>query len=336
MCCIPTTSEKKAPKESRRLSFRERNPAVNDPRPLTKKYLIQSKDRLGKMWTVEALRCLHTSSSTTRPLVLLLGWLGAQERYLTKYTELYEDLGAQTVTMQPTLLQTAWPSAANRAAVQFAQEIAESPAGQGRGPVLVQCMSNAGWLAFGAMLHLTNLAASDQRLPDPISHQTDSLLHFKTSVLDRLSAIVVDSAPSHATPDIWARGSVSAALKKPAFGIEVENPMTLAIGYKVAERYLALPSISRHLRETRAAWGQLSPMVPQLYLYSSADVLVPAAHVEAFMTQQAYRGVAVAHHCWDDSGHCEHLRDHPEQYKRIVHSFVERSLTDIGAAVNAI
>ena len=288
------------------------------------------------MWTLEALRHLHTSPNSTRPLVLLLGWLGAQERYLAKYAKVYEDFGAQTVTMQPTLLQTALPSAANTAAARFCHDVLESPAGHGSGPVLVQCMSNAGWLSFGAMLHLINLAVSNQQLPNGLAHQTNSLLNFKTRVLDRLSAVIVDSAPSHATPDIWARGSVSAAFNKPAYGIEIEYPTSIQIAYKAAERYLALPSISRHLREIRAAWSHLPPTVPQLYLYSSADVLVPSPHVEGFMTQQAYRGVSVAHHCWDDSGHCEHLSYHPEQYRRIVHSFMERSLTDIGSVVNTI
>ena len=78
----------------------------------------------------------------------------------------------------------------------------------------------------------------------------------------------------------------------------------------------------------RSAWAQHAPLAPQLYLYSSADVLIPAAHVEACMAQQAQRGVRVEGRRWEESGHCEHLRRHPEEYAALVRSFVERALAE--------
>lgn len=40
----------------------------------------------------------------------------------------------------------------------------------------------------------------------------------------------------------------------------------------------------------------------------AADALIPHQHIERFMEQQAAHGIAVHHHCWDDTPHCEHLR----------------------------
>ena len=84
--------------------------------------------------------------------------------------------------------------------------------------------------------------------------------------------------------------------------------------------------------QVRGAWALSAPLCPQLYLYSSKDALIPHTHVESFMAQQAARGVAVDAHCWPDSGHCEHLRTHPEHYRRLVHSFMQRCLGQVGDA----
>jgi pimeloyl-ACP methyl ester carboxylesterase len=77
-----------------------------------------------------------------------------------------------------------------------------------------------------------------------------------------------------------------------------------------------------------SAWARHAPLAPQLYLYSSADALIPAAHVEAFMAQQARRGLRVEARRWEDSGHCEHLRRHPEEYTALVRRFVKRALAE--------
>ena len=73
------------------------------------------------------------------------------------------------------------------------------------------------------------------------------------------------------------------------------------------------------------AWQWDVPPCPQLYLYSRADALIPAAQVDLFMEQQAAHGAPVHHHCWDDSPHCEHYRVHREQYRSIVASFEQHA-----------
>lgn len=84
--------------------------------------------------------------------------------------------------------------------------------------------------------------------------------------------------------------------------------------------------------QVSSAWATHAPLSPQLYLYSSADGLIPSDHVETFMAQQAQRGVDVSSHRWDDSAHCEHLRVHPQQYRQLVSSFVQRCVAQGGAA----
>ena len=90
--------------------------------------------------------------STTRPLVLVLGWLGCEDRYLAKYSKIYQDFGATVISLQPSLLATALPSAGHRSAFKFLQAVAERAEMAGNGQnnhhhhtnTFVHCMSNAG------------------------------------------------------------------------------------------------------------------------------------------------------------------------------------------------
>lgn len=66
-----------------------------------------------------------------------------------------------------------------------------------------------------------------------------------------------------------------------------------------------------------------APLCPQLALYSTADVLIPPAAIEAFMRAQGERGVRTSLHCWNDTAHCEHYRHHKEEYKNQLACFVE-------------
>lgn len=62
------------------------------------------------------------------------------------------------------------------------------------------------------------------------------------------------------------------------------------------------------------AWETVAPTSPQLYLYSSADALIPPREVQNFQKLQASRGVDIHQKMWTDSAHCEHYRLHPDEY----------------------
>ncbi len=93
-------------------------------------------------------------------------------------------------------------------------------------------------------------------------------------------------------------------------------------------------------------WQDSSPLAPQLYLYSSADALIPPDRIKAFMASQvrrlphllplrptgahhptylhmqAERGVEIHQHDFRDSPHVEHLRWHPAQYSAALDDFM--------------
>ena len=70
------------------------------------------------------------------------------------------------------------------------------------------------------------------------------------------------------------------------------------------------------------AWGSTAPVCPQLYLYSSADALIPPSEVQKFQKSQQARGVKIRSRMWEDSAHCEHYRIHPDEYVDQLQQFV--------------
>ena len=62
------------------------------------------------------------------------------------------------------------------------------------------------------------------------------------------------------------------------------------------------------------AWESVAPVSPQLYLYSTADALIPPEEVQKFQKLQAGRDVEIHSKMWTDSAHCEHYRVHPDEY----------------------
>jgi hypothetical protein len=295
-------------------------------------------------------RAFHSEcNGSTRPIVLLLGWLGCQERHLAKYASIYKDLRADVHMMRPSVLQTAIPTLSDRAISQYMERVAQSSLQVPEGnyvknaplrPVIAHCMSNAGWIAFGTLLCLLNQnrpllsstvgETSTQKNRHSMQPSHDKVLEIQSKVARGLCGIVVDSAPSLPTPSIWSRGMVSAVLKRPVDAIEDAYPMALRCANRAAERYLALPSVHQRLTAVRKAWLSCTTNIPQLYLYSSNDALIPCQHVESFMEQQRLAASSpIMGHRWSDSGHCEHLRLHPEEYRDRVKTFIEQCLRNL-------
>lgn len=203
-------------------------------------------------------RCLTSQALPVSPLdahqipalVLLLGWLGCRPKDVAKYDALYRqelDSSTKVVTMRPGLLQTASPAVAQRAAEAYMAEVADAHASLPDAPVVAHVMSNAGWLAFGSLLHLGySQAAAPRRARSPVL-----LEDFRAGVLQRISGMVIDSAPSRPTPDIWARGFVAAALGEPAAGIEQQHPFAVQTARHVAQQYLTLPDVTQHMQQVR-------------------------------------------------------------------------------------
>ena len=71
---------------------------------------------------------------------------------------------------------------------------------------------------------------------------------------------------------------------------------------------------------TRYSW-------PHLYLYSSADLVIPASHVEGMADSREKAGVKfVEKHNFQTSPHVLHFKEFPEQYQELCVNFVRKCL----------
>lgn len=74
-----------------------------------------------------------------------------------------------------------------------------------------------------------------------------------------------------------------------------------------------------------AAWRAVQPLeVPQLYLYSTVDAIIPVEDVEAHIAEQEKRGVDITAIDFGDSAHCEHYKQYPDKYVQLLQTFLAR------------
>jgi len=292
--------------------------------------------------------------SSGRPVVLLFGFLGASDRHLAKYADVYESIGSTVLIMKPSISEVAVPRVGESAVMDLLQNrlvpvLEEHRTGRSSGirsrekdaygehrNVFMHCMSNAGWMAMGTMFymgdtlqskHMSGISNGEDQNEDEM--QREKMWALWSWIRHNLKGIVIDSAPSMATPSIYARGLTSALLKVPSTDVEERHPWALSLASSLTQQYFDNPDVLKRFRKVRDGWSHAVPRnVPQLYLYSSADTLIPSSHVESFMTQQEALGSSVSYQRWNDSEHCEHLKAHPAQYRKIVQTFVQSCVSE--------
>mmetsp|Transcript_16763 Transcript_16763/g.36442 ORF Transcript_16763/g.36442 Transcript_16763/m.36442 type:complete len:352 (-) Transcript_16763:324-1379(-) len=239
--------------------------------------------------------------------VVLFGWLGARDKYLEKYAELWKSKGADVFMYTPPITATLFPFQADRSVAQYEREVkAHRESAPPPKAVVYHVFSNGGFLFMGALMRGVAKGLVSQE------------------ALGNVSGIIIDSAPGVINADMAARGVGAAALGEGSEGFELRQPTTVRLAQTVFGAYLQMPAIRTRLGEVRQAWEEYCPKCPQLFLYSQKDVLIPSSDIESFMELQANRGVEVAHQKWEDTVHVEHYRKYPTQYASIVERFVQQ------------
>lgn len=279
-----------------------------------------------------------SSVSDRKPVVtvVLLGWLGAKQKHLKKYVDWYTARGIHAVTfvvpMEELLSFKPGEIVEHRIEI-LAQELAcwlsgKENDGRERGLVF-HTFSNAGWLSYGVMLE-NFLKMGD--------------------LYSKIKGCIVDSAPEpEPNPKVWALGFSAALLnkrsrlthpkyeggeensekkdtnEKPTERIQTLNAEAalLAVLEKFFSVVLKLPHVNQRLSEVTSVLSKNQPPCPQLYIYSTADRIIPAESVESFMEEQNKAGKKVKACNLKSSPHVDHFRSFPDIYSKQLHSFLE-------------
>ncbi|KAI8113106.1 hypothetical protein M9435_003112 [Picochlorum sp. BPE23] len=284
------------------------------------------------------------STSDSKTVVLLFGWLGAADRHLLKYVDVYESYLHETnvLVVKPSIAETSMPSVGERNMVESMRErilpwIREEKRGRSNVHIIIHCMSNAGWIAIGTMFYMEQelrRTLADMHVRDDSTAVDDGIMQDKEE-LERdlqsweemrthLRGIVLDSCPSLALPNVWAKGLISAVTEKNASEVGHAYPWILSMANSLSRRYFDSPEVLKRFRKIREAWNVHIPRVPQLYLYSTADALIPHSHVESFASQQSTLGSDVYTAPCTDADHCAILKKHPSDYRAHVYSFLDK------------
>ncbi|KAL2323959.1 hypothetical protein Fmac_023017 [Flemingia macrophylla] len=275
--------------------------------------------------------------SKSRTVVVLLGWLGARQKHLKKYAELYTSRGFHVITftfpMGEVLSYTPGGKAEQNVHL-LVDHLAGWLEGESEKNLVFHTFSNTGWLTYGVILeHFQN--------QDP-------------SVTERIKGCIVDSAPvAHPDAEVWASGFSAAFLKKNSVatkgrvyadesGIKVSIGSENDLGLKPAaieaalllvlkkffEVILCLPSVNRRLSDVMTRLSTKQPSCPQLYMYSSADRVIPADSVESFVEAQRRAGHDVRACNFVSSPHVDHFRNDPKLYTSQLNQFLEECVLD--------
>ncbi|GJN18927.1 hypothetical protein PR202_gb06139 [Eleusine coracana subsp. coracana] len=231
-------------------------------------------------------------------LVVLLGWLGARQKHLRRYADLYRERGVGAVRfVVPVreLLGFDLGRRVERRVADLAAEIAAWCDADRRRTLLFHTFSNTGWLAYGAVLEN---------------------LQSRADITERIRGCIVDSAPVlEIRPEVWAAGFSVAMLKKSS---SMVAPSVDSIDEPVVNGTLNRATLQGSLNAS-----EKQPSCPQFYLYSSADKVIPAECVESFINLQKTLGRSVFAHNFVSSPHVDHYRSFPHVYSAKIDEFLK-------------
>ncbi|MBA0831347.1 hypothetical protein Goarm_015820 [Gossypium armourianum] len=136
---------------------------------------------------------------------------------------------------------------------------------------------------------------------------------------------------------VWAAGFAVAILKKLNSKNGSENGGTdstlqkaepqmveavvLASLEKFFKSVLNMPEVERKFRAVVDAALEAHPHCPQLYLYSTADKVVPYKSVECCIEEMSKKGIKVSSFNFGTSPHVDHYRNFPNLYSSELHTF---------------
>jgi len=291
-----------------------------------------------------------SAASAKKPAltVVLLGWLGAQQKHLKKYAEWYNARGIHAVTFVVPMTDVLTFKVGGKAeehvdrlahhlALWLTEQGEHANGIEGEKQLMFHTFSNTGWLTYGVIL---------EKLQERGDH-----------LLGKIKGCVVDSAPAaDPDPQIWASGFSAALLKKRSSatkeaavvnetkeGVTVEGSqkgvllntevepngveaVLLSVLAGFFSVFLKLPAISERLSKVVTTLSKQQPQCPQLYIYSTADKVIPVKSVEAFIEQQRKAGHVVRSCNLQSSPHVDHFRSHPQLYSEQLSNFLKEVL----------
>lgn len=230
------------------------------------------------------------------PLVIMLSWMGANQRSLAKYKSFYESMGYEVLVMLNGMKTAIFPPASKKQADTIAQVISAQPSDR---PVFVHAFS-IGTGIYGLFL-------------DSLKHDMQRL----ESVKQKVVGVVFDSGPAPIFPRDVAKG------------LHTVCPLvSKAIWEAATSAFFFVTQARKSFGQAENALRKFQMPSPQLYFYSLDDKVIPGIHhaIEEFVEKNKQKGIEVYRTFWEKSVHATHLKVHPEEYMANLEKFVKRCM----------
>lgn len=290
----------------------------------------------------------NSNANDAKTVVLLFAWLGAHDRYISKYVDMYESISnnVSVLVFKTSISETARARAGEKRSLESLHRIVNWFHGEEdeKKNIILHCFSQSGFMALGSLFYmhqeLENMLLHKKQLMPPLEASTtvidmnrrydeeelEEFLDDWKHVTKDIKGIIIDSGPSLACPTVWAKGITSTLTGLDASNIEHQHPFMLSMAQMLSKKYFESPEVLKRLRKIREAWSLHVPPVPRLYMYSKNDALIPSNQIESFIRSERQSGIKnQSIYCSPSAAHCALLKDHPEVYATKVKQFVDNT-----------
>ena len=274
---------------------------------VSKEMEVQSCKAKSNTYTKHGATVTETDNSRQErsPVVVLLGWNGAQDRHLAKYSESFtlKNFATVRITAHPFNSFFRLGSKCKEIGHDILSVLIEM--GCEDRPVFLYAFSFGGNAVF---FHIM------EALTKP-----DSTFYGKIQVVGS----IFDSCPLYT-------GMKNVKRVQESLNDRIRNPVLKGfvwciVGISIPFQVYLNPTVKRFNEDLKA-----SPMLcNQLVLYSKADRLTRYEDVEDYIDARRRQGICVVAQCWEDSSHVNHYREHTDEYLEALNNFVDDCLAGL-------
>nr|CAI5866675.1 unnamed protein product [Callosobruchus analis] len=239
------------------------------------------------------------------PVILLFGWAGCRDKYLAKYSQIYEEKG---------LITLRYTAPVKCLFLKRYQMISI-------GERLVKLLIDLNFDTHPIIIHIFSNGGA-------FLYQNFALAMDKSDRNIMVKGVIFDSAPGKRRVSSLFR-AISAILGGNVFyNYTVSLIMTMFLSmiwfYEVISNTIHPKTTfqSNPLENLKNEKNRC----PQLFIYSKNDDLIPHTDIEYFADWRRKLGVDVTTVCYDRSLHVKHLAENRENYVKTVYNFINRCL----------
>lgn len=243
-----------------------------------------------------------TSQQEKSPIVVILGWNGAQDRHLAKYSDIFTEKNYGTFRVTANAFDTfcRLDGKVKENGLKYMQ-VLEGMDAYDRS-VIFYAFSQGGGAVFYHMMQAITMPQSE---------------YFGKI---KVAGTIFDSCPLKL--DITGKHRLLSSITDNMSNPILKTLVWYGLGV-VVEVGVRASSVMPHYMDDMKTSGLACK---QLVLYSKADLYSPHEDITDYIDARRKRGIHVISKCWENSPHVSHFKEHPEEYLNLVNTFVHDCL----------